>query len=53
VNSVPWHKSWVTHEDLVGSSGGLIEFTLGRTQTEWDTGELPPSPGHMDLGIRN
>ena len=53
VNGVQWDKSWVTHDDLVGGDGGRIEFILGSEQTEWDTGDLPPSPGHLDLGIRN
>jgi hypothetical protein len=33
--------------------GGAIHFALGAEQAEWDVGDLPPSPGHMDLGIRN
>lgn len=53
VNGVQWDKSWVTHDDLVGGSGGRIDFVLGSEQTEWDIGDLPPSPGHLDLGIRN
>lgn len=53
VNGVEWNKSWVTHDDLVGGDGGCIEFFLGANPTEWDTGDLPPSPGHLDLGIRN
>ena len=53
VNGVQWDKSWVTHEDIVGGDGGMIEFVLGSEQTEWDSGVLPPSPGHIDLGVRN
>jgi putative alpha-1,2-mannosidase len=53
VNGKDWYKSWVSHEDLVGDKGGSIHFALGRESREWDTGELPPSPGHLDLGIRN
>jgi putative alpha-1,2-mannosidase len=53
VNGVQWDKSWVTHDDLVGGEGGQIEFILGSEKTEWDRGDLPPSPGHIDLGVRN
>jgi putative alpha-1,2-mannosidase len=53
VNSVAWNKSWLTHDDLVAGDGGSIHFVLGSKKTEWDIGELPPSPGHLDLGIKN
>ncbi|TVY68627.1 putative secreted glycosidase [Lachnellula suecica] len=53
VNGQSWNKSWVTHEDLISGDGGSIHFVLGSAQTEWDVGDLPPSPGHLDLGIRN
>lgn len=53
VNGVQWNQSWLTHDDLVGGDGGTIEFVLGAEQTSWDVGDLPPSPGHLDLGIRN
>lgn len=52
VNGVEWDKSWVSHEDLVDGEGGLIEWQLGSKPVEWDVGELPPSPGHIDLGVR-
>ena len=44
VNGAEWNKSWVSHDDIKG--GGSIEFVLGKEQTGWDMGELPPSPGH-------
>lgn len=49
VNGKTWDKSWVSHEDLVGSDskGGLLEFELGAEATEWDSGDLPPSPGTL------
>lgn len=53
VNGLSWNKGWVSHEDLIVGDGGTIHFVLGDLQTEWDVGELPPSPGHLDLGIRN
>lgn len=49
VNGKVWDKSWVTHEDLLGpnNEGGLLEFVLGSQPQEWDSGELPPSPGAL------
>jgi putative alpha-1,2-mannosidase len=47
VNGVPWIKSWVSHEDIVGNGGGLIEFVLGVRPVSWDVGNVPPSPGHV------
>jgi len=51
VNGAQWNQSWVSHEDLVGAdgSGGSIQFVLGTELTSWDTGALPPSPGHVML----
>ncbi|KAF2086181.1 glycoside hydrolase family 92 protein [Saccharata proteae CBS 121410] len=45
VNGVPWNKSWVSHDEISG--GGSIEFVLGPEMVEWDVGEQPPSPGHV------
>jgi predicted alpha-1,2-mannosidase len=46
VNGKDWKKNWVTHEDItVGNA--TIEFVLGTEQRSWDTGETPPSPGHV------
>lgn len=53
VNGQTWNKSWVTHEDLIVGEGGNIHFVLGKEAMEWDVGDLPPSPGHLDLGVRN
>jgi putative alpha-1,2-mannosidase len=47
VNGVQWSKSWVSHEDLVGGGGGLIEFVLGEEPVSWDVGDVPPSPGYI------
>jgi len=47
VNGMQWNKSWVSHEDIVGNSGGLIEFVLGEEPMGWDVGDVPPSPGHI------
>ncbi|TAQ84344.1 hypothetical protein B7494_g7330 [Chlorociboria aeruginascens] len=53
VNGVPWNKSWVSHDDLLAGDGGVIEFALGSNLTEWDTGDLPPSPGHQIVDVSN
>ncbi|KAI0015442.1 alpha-1,2-mannosidase family protein-like protein [Xylariomycetidae sp. FL0641] len=49
VNGQPWDRSWVGHEDLVRPSGedSSLEFELGAEPVQWDTGELPPSPGRI------
>ncbi|EKG18302.1 Glycosyl hydrolase 92 [Macrophomina phaseolina MS6] len=47
VNGVSWDKSWLSHEDI--KAGATLEFVLGAEPVEWDTGELPPSPGHVEL----
>ncbi len=47
INGTAWNKSWVTHDDI--AYGGEIHFDLGSEITSWDVGELPPSPGHVDL----
>ncbi|KAJ3544751.1 hypothetical protein NM208_g2884 [Fusarium decemcellulare] len=49
VNGKRWDKSWVSHDDLMGKdgNGGRLEFVMGRKPKEWDSGELPPSPGTL------
>lgn len=49
VNGKEWDKSWVTHDDLLGENGGggKLEFVMGAEPQEWDSGELPPSPGAL------
>ncbi|PVH99408.1 glycoside hydrolase family 92 protein [Periconia macrospinosa] len=47
VNGKPWDKAWVKHEDIVREGGASIEFNLGEEKVEWDTGDLPPSPGRI------
>jgi predicted alpha-1,2-mannosidase len=48
VNGKDWNKSWLTHDDLMVGNATL-EFSLGTAHAQWDTGELPPSPGHVKL----
>lgn len=45
VNGQPWNRSWLSHDDI--RNGGTLEFVLGPVPTKWDTGPLPPSPGHV------
>jgi len=47
VNGQQWNQSWVSHDDI--KDGGSIEFMLGSKMVSWDTGALPPSPGHVTL----
>ena len=49
VNGQSWNQSWISHDDLVGGQGASIHFVLGSEQMSWDTGDLPPSPGHVEL----
>lgn len=45
VNGKKWNKSWLEHGDI--AMGGAIEFVLGGDPVRWDTGDVPPSPGHL------
>ncbi|KAL6883182.1 glycoside hydrolase family 92 protein [Trichoderma longibrachiatum] len=45
VNGKPWNKSWLEHSDI--AKGALLEFDLGPEPKSWDTGDVPPSPGHQ------
>ena len=49
VNGKMWNKSWLGHEDLI--DGGSLEFVLASEPVGWDSGELPPSPGHITLNL--
>jgi len=46
VNGQSWDKNWLNHEDVM-SNGGTIEFFVGANMTSWETGDVPPSPGHV------
>ncbi|KAL4921840.1 glycosyl hydrolase family 92-domain-containing protein [Aspergillus aurantiobrunneus] len=48
INGVPWEKNWFEHEDVM-ESGGVIEFELGRESVVWEVGDVPASPGHVEL----
>lgn len=45
INGEDWNKNWFEHKDVM-ANGGTIEFVLGSNMTMWETGDVPPSPGH-------
>ncbi|ETN40674.1 uncharacterized protein HMPREF1541_04953 [Cyphellophora europaea CBS 101466] len=49
VNGQAWNQSWLGHDDL--KHGGSLEFVLGSEPAPWDTGDAPPSPGHVVLDL--
>lgn len=48
VNGKPWEKNWVEHDELM-TRGGTLEFELGPEAKKWESGQVPPSPGHLVL----
>ncbi|OJJ48684.1 hypothetical protein ASPZODRAFT_158344 [Penicilliopsis zonata CBS 506.65] len=50
INGQNWTKNWFEHNDVM-AEGGTIEFTLGAEMTDWETGDVPPSPGHVVLNV--
>lgn len=48
INGQDWKKNWFEHDDIM-VNGGTIEFVLGSNATIWESGEVPPSPGHLVL----
>ncbi|KAJ9396215.1 CAZyme family GH92 [Paecilomyces variotii] len=48
INGKQWNKNWFEHKDVM-VDGGIIEFQLGSEMKVWETGEVPPSPGHYTL----
>lgn len=45
VNGQAWNQSWLSHDDI--KDGGSLDFVLGSSPVAWDSGMLPPSPGHV------
>lgn len=45
LNGQNWTQNWFDHSDIM-VAGGTLEFFLGSNQTMWETGDVPPSPGH-------
>ncbi|KAI1196856.1 glycoside hydrolase family 92 protein [Nemania serpens] len=48
INGKEWDKNWFNHEDVM-IHGGTIEFSVGEEPVVWETGDPPPSPGHVEL----
>lgn len=48
VNGQTWTKNWLEHSEVM-VNGGTIEFELGSQARIWESGEVPPSPGHLIL----
>lgn len=48
INGEDWNQNWFEHEDVM-VNGGSIEFELGPNFKVWETGDVPPSPGHVVL----
>jgi len=48
INGQRWEKNWLEHDDVM-VDGGTIEFDLGKEMKAWESGEVPPSPGHLVL----
>lgn len=48
INGKHWPRNWFEHEDLM-ENGGTIEFDLGPEMKSWETGDVPPSPGHYTV----
>lgn len=48
INGQSWKKNWFEHSDVM-VNGGTIEFELGSDMKVWETGNVPPSPGHLVL----
>ncbi|KAI0123432.1 glycosyl hydrolase [Xylariales sp. AK1849] len=49
INGKDWDRNWFNHEDIM-VNGGTIEFVVANETVTWETGDVPPSPGHYDLG---
>ena len=48
INGKRWERNWVEHEEIM-VRGGTMEFELGTEARAWETGDVPPSPGHLVL----
>ncbi|KAF2754356.1 glycosyl hydrolase [Pseudovirgaria hyperparasitica] len=47
LNGQRWNKNWFEHTDVM-VDGGTIEFELGPEPIIWESGSVPPSPGHVE-----
>jgi putative alpha-1,2-mannosidase len=48
INGKQWEKNWLEHDDIM-VEGGSIDFVLGSDHKEWESAEVPPSPGHVEF----
>ncbi|KAI1825750.1 glycoside hydrolase family 92 protein [Xylaria intraflava] len=48
INGEAWDRNWFNHEDIM-VHGGTIEFSVGEKPVVWESGDVPPSPGHVQL----
>jgi putative alpha-1,2-mannosidase len=48
INGKQWGQNWVEHDELM-LTGGMVEFEMGSEMTAWESGQPPPSPGHLVL----
>ncbi|KAL4765477.1 uncharacterized protein BDW70DRAFT_155962 [Aspergillus foveolatus] len=48
INGENWTRNWFEHGDVM-RSGGVIEFELGSEPVVWEDGDVPPSPGHVEV----
>ncbi|KAI0142109.1 glycosyl hydrolase [Pestalotiopsis sp. NC0098] len=48
INGKEWDRNWFNHEDVM-VGGGTIEFVVGTDPIVWETGDVPPSPGHYEI----
>ncbi|KAM0820208.1 putative Glycosyl hydrolase [Seiridium cardinale] len=48
INGEEWTRNWFNHEDIM-VEGGTIEFAVGDEPLVWETGDVPPSPGHYEV----
>ncbi|KAK4632119.1 hypothetical protein CLAFUW4_02479 [Fulvia fulva] len=46
INGQDWDRNWFEHKDVM-VDGGTIEFELGGEMKAWESGVVPPSPGHF------
>ncbi|KAI8931791.1 hypothetical protein NX059_011428 [Plenodomus lindquistii] len=50
INGVEWDRNWFEHGDVM-VDGGEIVFVLGTEKKVWETGDVPPSPGHRVVDV--
>lgn len=45
INGKLWDRNWFEHDEVM-VTGGRIHFEMGSEMVFWETGDVPPSPGH-------